>query len=247
MVFGAGGRAGRAVIEEARRRGHRVVGVVRDPRRHPDLVDRTDADLRIVAGDLTDPATAVVTDEGAALVNAVTPFTAPPDSFDDFDDAYYVRLVDNLTRAARVSGSRVIEIGHVATLKVGGGRLYEDADAFPAFLRPFAEARARGLAAWHCQSDPVDWLVVTPPPVLSPEAPSIGRYRLAGDELDPALAALPLSYADLAIAVVDQIDSPTGHRAQVAVYAGVTDTTSRGTRPSRGRGRPRSCPPRGAP
>lgn len=224
MVFGAGGRAGRAVVEETRRRGHRVVGVVRDPRRHPDLVDRTDADLRIVAGDLTDPAsaTAAVTGEVAALVNAVTPFTAPPDSFDGFDGAYYVRLVDNLTRAARVSGSRVVEIGHAATLKVGSGRLYEDADAFPAFLRPFVEARVRGLAAWRRQSDPVDWLVVTPPPVLSPDAPSVGRYRLAGDELDRALVALPLSYADLALAVVDQIESPTEHRAQVAVYADVT-------------------------
>jgi uncharacterized protein len=179
------------------------------------------ADLRIVAGDLTDPesAAAVVTDEAAVLVNAVTPFTAPPDSFDGFDKTYYVHLVENLTRAASASESRVVEIGHAATLKVGDRRLYDDPEAFPAFLRPFAEARMRGLAAWRDLSNPVDWLAITPPPVLTPEAPSTGRYRLAGDALLPALAALPLSYADLAIAVVDQVESPTRHRDQVAVYA----------------------------
>lgn len=221
MVFGAGGRAGRAVAGEAQRRGHRVVGVVRDPGRHPDLTGGTQAGLRILAGDLTDPesAVAVAGDEPLALVNAVTPFTAPPPSFDGFDNSYYVRLVENLSRAARASGSRVVEIGLAATLKFGNGRLYEDADAFPAFLRPFAEARMRGLEAWSELSEEIDWLVVTPPPGLSPEAPSHGRYELRGDVLDPALAAVPLSYADLAVAVVDQITSPTRHRGQVAVYA----------------------------
>ncbi|WP_024802978.1 NAD(P)-dependent oxidoreductase [Nocardia sp. BMG51109] len=221
VVFGAGGRAGRTVVGQALRRGRRVVGVVRDPRGHPDLADDTDAGLRIVAGDLTDPASAaaVVTDETAALVNAVTPFTAPPDSFDDFDTAYYAHLVGNLVRAAGTSGARVVEIGLAATLKSGDGRLYDDADAFPAFLRPFAEARMRGLAAWREASDQIDWLVVTPPPLLSPQAPPTGRYRLAGDILDSTLAAVPLSYTDLATAIVDQIDSPTHHRSQIAVYA----------------------------
>ncbi|HEX2312530.1 MAG TPA: NAD(P)H-binding protein, partial [Thermomonospora sp.] len=37
IVFGAGGRAGRAAVAEAVRRGHEVTAVVRDPARHPDL------------------------------------------------------------------------------------------------------------------------------------------------------------------------------------------------------------------
>ena len=77
----------------------------------------------------------------------------------------------------------------------------------------------RGLTAWREVSEPVDWLVITPPGGLSPEAASTGRYRLSGDTFDPALTTLPFSYADLAIAVVDQIDSPTRHREQVTVYA----------------------------
>ena len=38
VIFGAGGRAGRAAVAEAGRRGHRVTAVVRDPGKYADLV-----------------------------------------------------------------------------------------------------------------------------------------------------------------------------------------------------------------
>lgn len=217
VVFGAGGRAGLAIVAEALRRGRPVLGVVRDPARHSELAALGEG-VTVVAGDLTDPdsVAAVVPDEVAALVNAVTPFTAPPESFENFDPDYYVRLVENLAKAAR--GSRVIEIGLAATLRTGSGRVFEDDSAFPAFLRPFAEARLKGLAAWREQAAAVDWLVITPPPGLSLEAPATGEYRIAGDVLDSRAAAIPLSYADLATAVLDQIDQPTMSRQQVTVY-----------------------------
>jgi putative NADH-flavin reductase len=215
VVFGAGGRAGRALVHEALRRSHPVTGVVRDPRRHDDLAGQ---ELRMVAGDVTDPTCApAVAGNVRALINAVTPFSAPPESFDDFDSSYYVRLAEILAAAAGTS--RVIEIGLAATLRTDGGRLYEDDRLFPSFLRPFAEARMRGIDAWRQQSGGTDWLIVTPPPNLSIDAPVTGRYRLADDTLDPAAANAPLSYADLAVAVLDEIESPTRHREQVAVYA----------------------------
>ncbi|WP_409184581.1 NAD(P)-dependent oxidoreductase [Amycolatopsis sp. VS8301801F10] len=217
VVFGAGGRAGLAVVAEALRRGRPVVGVVRDPARQERLAALGE-DVTVVAGDLTDQdsVAAVVPGEVAAVVNAVTPFTAPPESFEDFDPDYYVRLAENLVQAAR--GSRVLEIGLAATLRTGSGRVFEDPAAFPAFLRPFAEARMKGLAAWREQPAEVDWLVLTPPPGLSLEAPTTGEYRLGGDVLDSPAADLPLSYADLATAVLDQIDRPTVSRQQVSVY-----------------------------
>jgi uncharacterized protein len=51
VVFGAGGRAGRAAVGEARRRGHQVTAVVRDPAEHGDL---TIDGMHLVAGDVTD-------------------------------------------------------------------------------------------------------------------------------------------------------------------------------------------------
>lgn len=227
VVFGAGGRAGLAIASESLRRRRRVIGVVRDPARHLELAALGDG-VTLVEGDLTDsdsvtPVMAGVPGDVAVLVSAVTPFSAPPDSFDDFDADYYVHLVQNLARAAATALCRVIEIGHIATLRVGGRRLFEDTAAFPEFLRPFAEARLRGLVAWQEQAT-VDWLVITPPPVLSSEASATGRYRLAGDVLDAGSASTPLSYVDLAVAVMDQIDTPTFHRRQVTAYGLTADS-----------------------
>ncbi|MEY9862331.1 putative NADH-flavin reductase [Catenulispora sp. GAS73] len=222
IVFGAGGRAGRAIVAQALRRGHRVVGVVRDPARYPGLADLGD-DVTVVAGDLTDASSVEsvisgVSGEVAAVVNAVTPFTAPPESFDDFDDDYYVHLVENLSRAVADRGCRVVEIGLFAMLKTSDvSRVYQDVVAFPEFLRPFAVARVRGLNAWGDQPDRVDWLVLSPPPGLASHTRSTGRYRLGDDVFDPK-ATVHLSYADLAVAVLDQIDTPTVHRCQAAVY-----------------------------
>jgi uncharacterized protein len=221
IVFGAGGRAGKAVVEESLRRGHGVVGVVRDPARYPGLAELGD-DISVVAGDLTDAAGVAsvcdgVSGEVAAVVNAVTPFTAPPESFDDFDPDYYVGLVRNLSQVAADRACRAVDIGLFALLRTGDVRLFQDEVVFPAFLRPFAVARLRGLNAWGDQAECVDWLVLTPPPRLSPDTPPTGRYRLADDAFDSEATA-PLSYNDLALAVLDQIQTPTVHRCQAAVY-----------------------------
>ena len=222
IVFGAGGRAGTPIVAESLRRGQDVTAVVRDPARHPGLATLGEH-VTVAAGDLTDPGSvaAVLADvpgEVAALVNAVAPFTATPDSVEGFDPDYYVRLVKNLGAAARDRDCRVIEIGLFAMLRTGELRVFQDGVAFPEYLRPFAVARLRGLNAWRDQGS-VDWLVLTPPPRLSPDAKPAGRYRLGDDVLDPAATATLFSYDDLALAVVDQIETPTVHRCQAAVYS----------------------------
>lgn len=222
IVFGAGGRAGKAIVTESVRRGHAVVCVVRDPDRHPGLAGLGE-EVTVAAGDLTDAdsvasVAAGVPGEIAAVVNAVAPFTATPDSVDGFDPDYYVGLVENLSRIAKVRDCRAVEVGLFAMLRTGELRLYQDEVAFPAYLRPFAVARLRGLNAWRDQARDVDWLVLTPPPRLSPDALATGRYRLGDDVLDTSSTAIRLSYADLALAVLDQIDTPTVHRCQAAVY-----------------------------
>lgn len=222
VVFGAGGRAGKEIVRESLSRGHSVICVVRDPERHPGLSMLGD-DLTVVAGDLTDADSvasviAGVPGEIAAVVNAVAPFTSTPDSVDGFDPDYYVGLVENLSRAAETKRCRAVEIGLFAMLKTGDLRLFQDEVAFPAYLRPFAVARLRGLNAWRDQPSDVDWLVLTPAPRLSPDGRTTGRYRLGDDVLDRSATQLLLSYADLALAVVDQIDTPTVDRCQAAVY-----------------------------
>ncbi|MEV4847298.1 NAD(P)H-binding protein [Micromonospora matsumotoense] len=79
VVFGAGGRAGRAAVAEARRRGHQVTAVVRDPGAHGSLpMDG----VRLVVGDAADPdSVAKVAAGHGAAISAVYDASARPDAF----------------------------------------------------------------------------------------------------------------------------------------------------------------------
>ncbi|WP_428964265.1 NAD(P)-dependent oxidoreductase [Micromonospora fluostatini] len=219
VVFGAGGRAGRAVSAEAVRRGHPVTAVVRDPARHPGI---DVPGVTVVAGDVTDPAAAARLLPGhAGVVAAVTPATDPAAlaALDRFDDRFYVRAVDALLHGAEAAGvPRLVLVGLFATLRdATGRRVLDDPAAFPAGLRAFARAHDAGLDRLRAARTPVDWLVLTPTATLQPAGPRTGRYRTGGDTV-PTDEAGPLSYRDLAVAVVDEIASPTHHRTRVAVH-----------------------------
>ena len=93
-VFGAGGRAGRAAVGEARRRAHQVPAVVRDPAKYGDLA----ADgVHLVPGDVTDANSVARVAEGHdAAISAVYDAAAQPDAF--FTGAARA-LLDGVTRA----------------------------------------------------------------------------------------------------------------------------------------------------
>jgi len=61
----------------------------------------------------------------------------------------------------------------------------------------------------------LDWVVLAPPPVVLSEAARTGTYRLGG--VGVLADADAFSYADLAVALVDQIEEPTRRRELVAV------------------------------
>ncbi|MEV6923920.1 NAD(P)H-binding protein [Dactylosporangium sp. NPDC051485] len=213
-VLGAGGRAGRAVVAEAVRRGHRVVAIVREPARHDDL---RGPGVTLAAGDALDPASLAPAAAGArGLVCAVTPFTTPPASFDGFDAGYYGRV---FAAIAATGVARTVVVGLFATLRAPeGGLVLDDPALFPAALRPFARAHADGIERLRA-TEGTDWLVLSPPPGLSPDAEPTGRYLLAEPVVDARRWARPLAHADLATAVLDELDRPTARRAHLAVYA----------------------------
>jgi uncharacterized protein len=205
LVFGAGGRAGRRVVEEAAARGHTVTAVMRRPGKEP-----ADRRVTVVAGDVTDPAGVAAAAAGHdATITTAARLDVPAV---DFYTAATRALVTGLTEAGV---SRLVLVGIGSALEVAPGRRVLDDPAFPPDHRAFALGHVAQLDV--LASTPLDWVVLAPPPVfLDDEAARTGRYRTGG----PAVLSPPcesFSYADLAVALVDEAEAPRHHRAMVAV------------------------------
>ncbi|MHC5906339.1 NAD(P)-dependent oxidoreductase [Streptomyces sp. S6] len=201
VVFGAGGRAGRAVCAEARRRGLAVAGVVRDPARYPEL----GADgMTVVRGDVTDPRAVLAGTAGRwAVVQAAA----------GFEPGFFVRAVDALLTAEGVA--RLVVLGLFADLVGPDGRPMMEGAAVPPEHLAYAREHAAGLARLREVGGGVDWAVLTPGGELT-EGPVGGRYVVGGDQVPEG--APGLSYADLAVAVVDEVEVPTLRRTRGAVW-----------------------------
>jgi putative NADH-flavin reductase len=211
VVFGAGGRAGRRAVAEAVARGHQVSAVVRDPARHQELAG---AGVTLVTGDVTQADSVATVAAGAdAAINATARMDVP--SHDFFVAAAHA-LLDGLARAGV---GRLLVVGIGTTLETAPGVLVHDAPGFPAAGRTFSLGHAAELDVLRTAQTGIDWLVVAPPPTLLDDAAArTGRYRIGGHQVLPTEEGAALfAYADLAVALLDEIETPKHHRTLVAV------------------------------
>lgn len=206
-VFGAGGRAGRAAVGEALQRGHQVTAAVRDPGMYGGLA----ADgVHLVAGDVTDVNSVARVAEGHdAAISAVYDAGAQPDAF--FTGAARA-LLDGLTSAGV---GRLIVVGLASVLKTESGTALMDTPGYPQEYRSFYLGHAAGADVLRAAATELDWLVVSPAGDFDHHGPRTGRYRTATAE-----AASRVSYADFAVALLDEIDTPKHHRAHLGVEVG---------------------------
>ncbi|UBU09653.1 NAD(P)-dependent oxidoreductase [Nonomuraea gerenzanensis] len=209
VVFGAGGRAGVKVVAEAAGRGHEVTAVVREPGRHRELGGPR---VKVVAGDVTDAGSVA----GAAAGHDVALQVAArlDVAAEEFYGAATRALVDGLGRAGV---SRLVALGIGSLLEVSPGVRLIDTPGFPADARAFSLGHAAELALLEASA--LDWVVIAPPPVfLDAEAGRTGRYRFGDGRVPEVREGDPaFSYADLAVALVDEAQAPRHHRVQVAV------------------------------
>ncbi|GAA0976129.1 NAD(P)-dependent oxidoreductase [Acrocarpospora macrocephala] len=215
VVFGAGGRAGRAVLNEALSRDHRVVAAVRDPAKYRDL--ETDR-VSMIRADVTDAAAVAEAAHGTdAAVHAVSPFSGP-EGLDALDPAFFVKASDALlTGLASAGVGRLLVVGLFANMPTrSGGLVMDDPALLPPQIRPFAQAHTDGLDHLSAADSPLDWLMLTPPAALSIDLPRTGSYRIGTQAY---AEEGQLSYADLAVAIIDEIEHPTHHRTRVPVYS----------------------------
>ncbi|MFF7450686.1 MULTISPECIES: NAD(P)H-binding protein [unclassified Streptomyces] len=205
-----GGGEGALAVSEAPGRGHGVLAVSPAPGSGgpavtPVAVDAGDASAvrEVLAGRGVGVGSGV--DAGRrvdAVVLAVRSFPV--------DEGFLVGATRVVLDAAAEAGTRVLVVGGAGALRSpgGSGLLVADDPAYvPAEWRPVAAAGVAQLRT--CRSHPTaDWVYLSPPALLEP-GERTGRYRRGTDTLLTAPDGRSwISAEDLAVAVIDELESP---------------------------------------
>ncbi|WP_327253311.1 NAD(P)-dependent oxidoreductase [Streptomyces sp. NBC_01244] len=190
IVFGAAGRVGRAVVAEARARGHEVTEAGRGD---GDVTSAADV-ARLAAGH--DAAVAAVYDMGAA----------PGEFFPAAARAL----------AAGLGGAgvrRLVSVGLASVLPTRSGALLMDTPGYPQEWREFYVGHGAGTEALRAAAPAgLDWAVLSPSGDFAAEGEPGGGYAFA-----PADAGARIPHPDFARAVLDEALAPTVHRTHAGV------------------------------
>jgi putative NADH-flavin reductase len=212
VLFGATGNVGQRVAAEALRRGHDVIGVVRDPA----AVTPPDLRVRMVQGDATKADEVAKVARGAdAVVSAISPRPnsrgLPAPSL-----AANSRAVIAGVRQAGVK--RVLYVGGASSLEVAPGKQLADMPDFPEIYRAEAREGRDALDVWRNEGKGLDWTYLSPAAEIAPGERS-GRYRTTDDTLlvDEKGRSF-ITFEDYAVAVLDELEHPrhVGRRFGVA-------------------------------
>jgi putative NADH-flavin reductase len=195
-IFGASGRTGLLLVEQALAAGHAVTGFVRDPTRLTLRHER----LTLVQGDATDPAPVGRAIEGAdAVVSALGPVRGGP-------KAILAAATPHMLAAMARHGVR-----RLVSLTGAGVAAPEDRPKLMNHLIKFALTTLAGDVlrdgeehARLIQASGLDWVIVRAP-VLS-DGPYTGRYRVGWVGINTGAR---ISRADLAAFMLTQVTDPT--------------------------------------
>ena len=195
------GRAGSEIKKELLLRGHEVLGIARDPSK----VEPADG-LTVVKGvvPLIYEEISILIKGVEVVVNAYAPPFGNETELSDF-----TKQLDGGAAQAKVE--RVIMVGGAGTLKIGDGEddgYVVDQPWLPPEWLGYAKAHVEALAV--LKNSRSLWTAITPPAYLE-VGPRRGTYRTGTDSLvyevlEDGTKKSSISYADFAIALVDEID-----------------------------------------
>ena len=202
-VVCANGRAGQLIVKEAVDRGLDVTAIVRGENKsvaphsvNKDLFALTSEDLK----------------DFDAVVDAFGAWT------EDVLPLHSTSLKE-LCDALSGTNTRLLVVGGAGSLYVNPEHtaIVSDGPDFPPQFLPLAQAQGKALAELRERTD-VKWTFISPAGDFQAEGERTGKYILAGEELtlnDKGESII--SYADYAIAMVDEITEGNHIRERISV------------------------------
>lgn len=190
-VVCANGRVGTLVVKEAVERGLDVTAVVRKE-------NKTVAE-KVILKDLFD-----------LTAEDLNGFDAVVDAFGAWAEeelGNHSKSLKHLCDLLSGKKTRLVVVGGAGSLYVNPEHtaVVSDGADFPAMFLPLARAQGKALAELRKRND-VQWTFISPACDFQAEGERTGKYILAGEELTlNSRGESIISYADYAIAMVDEI------------------------------------------
>lgn len=193
-VLGASGRAGSEITKELSARGHQVLAIARKADAIPQLPG-----VIARAGDASDP---------AALADLIRPADAVISAL-HFD----VPAQTLLSTLKQAGVPRLLVTGGAASLETAPSVRVIDAPDFPEEWKSIALGGIAFLDDLRGETE-IDWTYFSPAALLF-EGPRLGTYRTGTDQLvTGATGESKISFADYAIAMVDELEQHRHSRAR---------------------------------
>ncbi|WP_202077512.1 NAD(P)-dependent oxidoreductase [Caldalkalibacillus salinus] len=195
-IIGASGKAGRLIMQEALQRGHNVAAIVRNASKVEDqqvqILEKNIFDLK--SEDIK---------EYDVVVNA---FNAPFGEEHQHVEAGKV-LIEALKGA---SETKLVVVGGAGSLFVDEAQTTRlmDTPEFPKEIYPTASNAGKNLEDLQNTSG-MQWTYISPAAFFNPDGKRTGTYQKGKDQLIVnSEGESYVSYADFAIAVLDEIENP---------------------------------------
>ena len=197
-IIGATGRAGSQLLEEALRRGHTVTAIARNTDK---LAVRPGVTVK--QADALDAEALQQAISGSDVVISAAHFSTLPAS-----------AVIGPVKKAGVK--RLLVVGGAGSLLLPGGGRVIDSEGFPAEYKAEASAGADFLETLR-QEKELDWTFLSPS-ALFDGTERTGNFRLGKDDLLVSSdGTSSISFADFAIAMLDEVENPKHSRQRFTV------------------------------
>jgi hypothetical protein len=204
VVYGATGNAGKEIVKELLARGHQVTGVARN-------IDS----LKVIPGVTAQTDDLSNVDAIAAIINGadavVTAYQPPPDNPDAL-----VEVTRREIEAVKKTGNlRLLVVGGAGLLEIAPGVTLIKSGHLPPQYLPIATAHENALAALRASG--INWTYLSPAAYFIP-GERTGTFRLGKKELiADSKGESKISFADYAIAMVNEIENPHHERSSFSV------------------------------